>query len=28
MWPGLRISGNDVPATDLMWAFFAAHSKP
>jgi polyhydroxybutyrate depolymerase len=28
MWPGLRISGNDIPATDLMWAFFAAHSKP
>jgi polyhydroxybutyrate depolymerase len=28
MWPGLRISGNDVPATDLMWTFFAAHPKP
>jgi polyhydroxybutyrate depolymerase len=28
MWPGLRISGNDVPATDLMWSFFVAHPKP
>lgn len=28
MWPGVRISGNSVPATDLMWAFFAAHPKP
>lgn len=28
MWPGHRFSGNDVPATDLIWAFFAAHPKP
>ncbi len=28
MWPGLAISGNDVPATDLIWSFFAAHPKP
>jgi len=28
MWPGHRFSGNSVPATDLMWAFFAAHPKP
>jgi polyhydroxybutyrate depolymerase len=28
MWPGVKISGNSVPATDLMWAFFAAHPKP
>jgi polyhydroxybutyrate depolymerase len=28
MWPGLRISGNQVPATDLIWSFFAAHPKP
>jgi polyhydroxybutyrate depolymerase len=27
MWPGVRVSGNSVPATDLMWAFFAAHPK-
>jgi poly(3-hydroxybutyrate) depolymerase len=28
MWPGLAISGNNVPATDLIWSFFAAHPKP
>jgi len=28
MWPGLPISGNSVPATDLMWAFFMQHPKP
>jgi len=28
MWPGIAISGNSVPATDLMWSFFAAHPKP
>jgi polyhydroxybutyrate depolymerase len=28
MWPGLRISGNQVPATDLIWSFFSAHPKP
>lgn len=28
MWPGLPISGNSVPATDLMWAFFMDHPKP
>ena len=28
MWPGTRLSCNDVPATDTMWSFFAAHPKP
>jgi len=28
MWPGTRLSGNDVPATDIMWSFFASHPKP
>jgi len=28
MWPGAPLSGNSVPATDLMWSFFAAHPKP
>jgi len=28
MWPGLAISGNRVPATDLISSFFAAHPKP
>ncbi|MGO9288574.1 MAG: alpha/beta hydrolase family esterase, partial [Polyangia bacterium] len=28
VWPGTRLSGNDVPATDIMWSFFAAHPKP
>ncbi|MGA2810960.1 MAG: PHB depolymerase family esterase [Candidatus Acidiferrum sp.] len=28
MWPGHVLSGNSVPATDLMWSFFAAHPKP
>jgi len=28
MWPGTRLSGNDVPATDIIWSFFAAHPKP
>ncbi len=28
IWPGTRFSGNAVPATDLMWSFFARHSKP
>lgn len=27
-WPGTRISGNDVPATDLIWTFFEQHPKP
>jgi polyhydroxybutyrate depolymerase len=27
MWPGTRLSHNDVPATDIMWSFFAAHPK-
>ncbi len=26
-WPGTRISGNDVPATDLIWKFFDQHPK-
>jgi len=28
MWPGLTISGNHVPATDIMWSFFKGHPKP
>jgi len=28
MWPGTRLSHNHVPATDIMWSFFAAHPKP
>jgi polyhydroxybutyrate depolymerase len=28
MWPGTRLSLNDIPATDIMWSFFAAHAKP
>lgn len=28
MWPGLAISGNNVPASDLMWSFFTQHPKP
>jgi polyhydroxybutyrate depolymerase len=28
IWPGVALSGNSVPATDLMWSFFAAHPKP
>jgi polyhydroxybutyrate depolymerase len=28
MWPGLRISGNHIPATEIMWKFFAEHPKP
>ena len=28
MWPGLRISGNSVAATDLIWSFFEEHPKP
>jgi len=27
MWPGTRLSFNDVSATDIMWSFFAAHPK-
>ena len=27
MWPGLSISGNTLPATELMWKFFALHPK-
>jgi len=27
MWPGLGISGNSVPATGLIWSFFAQHPK-
>jgi polyhydroxybutyrate depolymerase len=27
MWPGLRISGNHLPASEIMWQFFAAHPK-
>jgi hypothetical protein len=26
--PGPRISGNDIPATDLIWTFFEQHPKP
>ena len=28
IWPGTRMSGNTVPATDLIWKFFAEHPKP
>ena len=28
LWPGSRIRGNSVPATDLMWSFFVQHPKP
>jgi polyhydroxybutyrate depolymerase len=28
MWPGVSLSGNAVPATDLIWSFFAEHPKP
>jgi polyhydroxybutyrate depolymerase len=28
MWPGVALSGSNVPATDLIWSFFAAHPKP
>jgi polyhydroxybutyrate depolymerase len=28
IWPGTRFSHNDVPATSLMWSFFAQHPKP
>lgn len=28
IWPGTRFSRNDVPATSLMWTFFAQHPKP
>ena len=27
MWPGRPLSGNNVPATDLMWTFFSEHPK-
>ncbi len=27
MWPGTSISGNTLPATEVMWKFFAAHPK-
>jgi polyhydroxybutyrate depolymerase len=27
MWPGTNLSKNSVPATDLMWNFFANHPK-
>jgi polyhydroxybutyrate depolymerase len=27
MWPGLRISGNDIPASNMIWDFFAKHPK-
>ena len=27
-WPGTALSGNSVPATDLMWRFFSEHPKP
>jgi len=28
IWPGVPLSHNDVPATDIMWEFFAQHLKP
>ena len=27
MWPGVPMSGNSVPATDLIWSFFAQNPK-
>jgi len=27
MWPGTVLSRNNIPATDIMWSFFAAHPK-
>jgi polyhydroxybutyrate depolymerase len=27
IWPGVRFSQNNVPATDLIWDFFASHPK-
>jgi polyhydroxybutyrate depolymerase len=27
MWPGTVLSRNNIPATDVMWTFFAAHAK-
>jgi poly(3-hydroxybutyrate) depolymerase len=27
MWPGTVLSRNHIPATDIIWSFFAAHSK-
>lgn len=27
MWPGTTLSRNSIPATDIMWSFFAAHPK-
>ena len=28
IWPGVPLSGNSVPATNLIWSFFAEHPKP
>jgi len=28
MWPGTAMSRNGLPATDIMWKFFAQHPKP
>jgi polyhydroxybutyrate depolymerase len=28
IWPGVRMSGNHVPATEIMWRFFVQHPKP
>ena len=28
IWPGVRMSGNHVPATEIMWQFFVQHPKP
>jgi poly(3-hydroxybutyrate) depolymerase len=27
IWPGVRFSRNNVPASDLIWDFFASHPK-
>jgi poly(3-hydroxybutyrate) depolymerase len=27
IWPGSPMSGNSIPATDLMWTFFSEHPK-
>jgi polyhydroxybutyrate depolymerase len=28
IWPGVQYSGNDIPATKIMWDFFMRHPKP
>jgi polyhydroxybutyrate depolymerase len=28
IWPGVKYSGNEIPATTIMWDFFMRHPKP